>query len=688
MCENKVPIVFALNNSFAMPTMISIISLLFNSSPGKFYDIYLFISAQSFSERENLDKLKNMFSNFNITYVDMGEAFNNANVTISHLSKEAFYRLLIPNVLPQYDKCIYLDGDTIVEKDILNLYDIDIDNYYVAGVRAPGINYSKSLCKKIGLPSIDQYINSGVLVMNLRALRENKLKDKFGELANKNIEFPGNDQDVINIFCYNHIKLLPLKFNSVILRIKEPKWKLGSMFTDEEIFEANNIPVIIHYAGEITKPWKNTRCIFSDNWWKYALMSSYKDKLLELRKKLDVVYDIKELIDELKNRKNVIIFGFSEIGRKLYNLFIREGLTNICCFCDNDIKKQNNEFVIPVFSLDKAIAKYNNPFFLIVSQRYSDEIEEQILNVGISMNKILKYYNKDYRFFSVEDEKWQENEIKEKYWIRVGKNCNLQNPKTFNEKLQWLKLYYKKSEHTQMVDKYKVRQYVKEKIGEEYLIPLLGVYDNFEEIEFNKLPNDFVIKCNHDSGSVFICRDKERLDIEELKSRIDQCMNTNYYYGSFEWPYKNIKPSIIIEKYLNNKMSDDIIDYKFFCFDGIPKFLYVSEGLENHKTARISFYDMNYDEVNFSRSDYMQFTLKPKKPQNFEKMKLLATCLANKEPFVRVDFYEMEGEIYFGELTFFPCSGYIPFAPCEYDEKLGELLKLPVTIDDSNKKII
>lgn len=263
--------------------------------------------------------------------------------------------------------------------------------------------------------------------------------------------------------------------------------------------------------------------------------------------------------------------------------------------------------------------------------------------------------------------------LKWMYWATFNKKLNLKNPKTFNEKLQWLKLFDRKDEYTKMSDKYLVRDYIKETIGEEYLIPCLGVYENFDEIPFDSLPNQFVIKCNHDSGGVIICKDKNTFDFELAKRKINMCLKKNYYYGGREWPYKNIQPRIIIEKYMCEN-NESMIDYKFFCMNGEPRFLYVSQGLENHATAQISFLTMDYKLAPFKRKDYRGFDEIPKKPFMYEKMQELAMILSKNIPFVRVDFYEINKKIYFGELTFYPCSGCIPFDPEEYDEILGKEL--------------
>lgn len=275
--------------------------------------------------------------------------------------------------------------------------------------------------------------------------------------------------------------------------------------------------------------------------------------------------------------------------------------------------------------------------------------------------------------------KWIKDEtcLKIKYKAALNQKLNLDNPQTFNEKLQWLKLYDRNTEYTKMVDKYEVKKYVADIIGKEYIIPTLGIWDKFENINFEKLPNQFVLKCTHDSGGLVICKDKSKFNIKEAKKKIMGSLKKNYFYSGREWPYKNVKPRIIAEKYMATYKQKELIDYKFFCFNGEPKFLYVSEGLSNHENARISFANMNYEKTEFYRKDYRPFDKLPDKPTNFDKMKELSKKLSKNIPFIRVDFYEVNGQIYFGELTFFPCSGFIPFEPEEWDRKLGDMLKLP-----------
>lgn len=299
----------------------------------------------------------------------------------------------------------------------------------------------------------------------------------------------------------------------------------------------------------------------------------------------------------------------------------------------------------------------------------------RIRNAIKEPKRIILFFNSNGFLKFLPDELW----TKMMYKIRLGRKLNLKNPVTYNEKLQWLKLNYYNPLYTQLADKYEVRKYITNKIGERYLIPLIGVYDEFDDICFEKLPNQFVIKCTHDSGGLVICKNKSELDIVQTKRKIEKSLKRNYYNVSREWVYRDIKPRIIIEKYMENENKKGLIDYKFFCFNGTPKFLYVSEGLEDHSTARISFLNMNFQFERFQRKDYKPFNdiSEVFKPVNYDKMVKLARELSENFPFVRVDFYEIKGKIYFSEFTFFPCLGMLPFEPEEWDRIIGDWLTLP-----------
>ncbi len=266
--------------------------------------------------------------------------------------------------------------------------------------------------------------------------------------------------------------------------------------------------------------------------------------------------------------------------------------------------------------------------------------------------------------------------LKRYYYKRMGRKLNLKNPETYTEKLQWLKLHDRNPAYTMMVDKYAVKQYVSQIIGEKYIIPTLGVWDSFNEIDFNSLPEEFVLKCTHDSGGIVICADKSKFDRETAKKKLNESLKNNYYWGKREWPYKDVRPRIIAEKYMGNGNGEGLEDYKFFCMNGTPRFLYLSKGLHNHETAKISYVTLDWKKAEFHRMDYLEYEELPPKPENLEDMILLAKKLSKGIPFVRVDFYNIGGKVFFGELTFTPGGGFTKWEPENWDKKLGEYIDL------------
>ena len=213
--------------------------------------------------------------------------------------------------------------------------------------------------------------------------------------------------------------------------------------------------------------------------------------------------------------------------------------------------------------------------------------------------------------------------LKLMYRIRMGKKLNLDNPQTFNEKLQWLKLYDRKDIYTKMVDKYEVKRYVAEKIGEEYVIPTLGVWERFDDIDFDKLPNRFVLKCTHDSGGLIICRDKKTLDLSKARKKIEQSLKTNFYWVGREWPYKNVKPRIIAEKYMEDETDHELRDYKFFAFDGVAKALFIATDRGNESVdSKFDFFDAEFRHLDFTKG-HPNAKVPPHKPEKFQEMKKL-----------------------------------------------------------------
>lgn len=261
------------------------------------------------------------------------------------------------------------------------------------------------------------------------------------------------------------------------------------------------------------------------------------------------------------------------------------------------------------------------------------------------------------------------------YFLSHKRRVNLKHPQRFNDKLQWLMLYYKNWNYTDMVDKYRVKPIVAKIIGEEHIIPTLGVWDRFEDIEFEQLPNQFVLKCNHDSGGLVVVSDKSKFDKESARKKIVKSLKRNFYYRSREYAYKNVKPVILAEKYMVDETGWQLKDYKIFCFHGEPKYIEVDyDRFVNHK---LNVYDTDWNFVDFYMTSHNDPNADIKKPEKLNEMLELARKLANGTIFVRVDFYYCNGKIYFGEMTYTPGSGHIHFTPDEWDFKLGSLINLP-----------
>ena len=265
--------------------------------------------------------------------------------------------------------------------------------------------------------------------------------------------------------------------------------------------------------------------------------------------------------------------------------------------------------------------------------------------------------------------------IKLLYRWRLGYWPNLKSPKTFNEKLQWLKLHNRKPEYTQMADKFAVREYIAKTIGDEYLIPLLGVWDKFEDIDFEKLPNQFVLKCTHNSGGNIICKDKIDFNIRNARRKINWWLKHNYFYAQREYPYKNIKPRIIAEQYMVDESGIELKDYKVWCFNGEPKFLSVNSERYSIDGLKVTYFDFNWNELPFIRH-YPKSTKGLKKPKFLEDMNVLSKILSDNTFFLRVDWYIAQEKLFFGELTFFPLSGYGQFIPSEWGTTLGSWIEL------------
>lgn len=263
---------------------------------------------------------------------------------------------------------------------------------------------------------------------------------------------------------------------------------------------------------------------------------------------------------------------------------------------------------------------------------------------------------------------------------RMGYSIDWSNPKSYSEKLQWLKLYDRNPLYTTLVDKYEVKKYVSEKIGDQYIAKLLGVWDTPNQIDYDLLPDKFVLKTTHGGGNcgVVICKDKSSLDIQHTQKELESSMKYDLYKDSREWPYKNVKRRIIAEEYLEDAGTKELRDYKFFCFDGKVKALFVATERQTRKEPFFNFFDENYNVIDVKQG-HPRAEVPPVKPTLFEEMKMISEKLSKGLPHVRVDLYEANGRVYFGELTFYHFGGMVPFEPSSWDETFGSWLHLPTS---------
>ena len=298
--------------------------------------------------------------------------------------------------------------------------------------------------------------------------------------------------------------------------------------------------------------------------------------------------------------------------------------------------------------------------------------------------KVMKKYLNPYKYIHrllpkrLKDRLSDEAYLKIEFPAHTGYRLDLEHPQTYNEKLNWLKLHDRKAIYPTMVDKLLAKDFVAGIIGEKYIIPTIGVWEKFEDINFDALPDQFVLKCTHDSGGVVICKDKNTFDKKAAGEKIKRSLNRRFFYVCREWPYKDLKPRIIAEKYMVNdsdaQNDSPLVDYKIYTFNGVAKVAMINtdRGID----TRADYYDRDYNWLDF-KWGYEHAAIPPQKPKNYEKMFELAEHLAVGTVALRVDFYESNGELYFGELTFYDGGGFDAIEPIEWDIKLGSWVHLP-----------
>ena len=563
--KNCVKIVFLLDNKYFFCTYVALASLIHSKNKDTYYDISILHTGLSLKYQAILSRLNN--TDIHITFIgfDPQKYLNIKNVY--HVTNTACVKFDIPNIFCDLDKILYIDGDVLIKQDLTPLFNIDLGDNYIAAVR----EMQASLWNYHQIVGSEFYINSGVMLLNLKKMREDDIPAKMMALkACQPKEWKCMDQDVFNKICDKKILLLGLEMNCTISIFIKRKWDIGyiNSFYGTNYKSYDDLyqqAFILHFAGDY-KPW---------------------------------VYDLKQ----------------------------------------QNITKDYFEI------LKHSLLSYSAPTL------------KQLPRVVNNINK--------YKY-----------ELKKWYLSVKGCYLDIEHAKTFNEKIQWLKLYDSTPLKTRLADKYLVRDWIKEKIGEQYLIPLLGVYDKFEDIDFDKLPNQFVIKCNHGSGWNIIVKDKSKLDLKTTKQKLDLWMHTNFaFQAGYELHYKNIPPKIIIEEYIDPVFSNHEI--QCWVFNKEIKFVSVETIKDTDNLERGTFYlDGTPTEFEISPGHYKRMD-KITSKKAFDKAIKLARELMVDVPYVRIDFIEYADDVRFREMTFTSGSGLSVIKPEKYNLKLGDMIKLP-----------
>ncbi len=295
----------------------------------------------------------------------------------------------------------------------------------------------------------------------------------------------------------------------------------------------------------------------------------------------------------------------------------------------------------------------------------------------LTVYRVFAHFARKHEFRCLSDKTY----LKLLYRGETGRKLDLSNPTRYTEYLQWMKIYDRNPQYTTMVDKAAAKKWAASIIGREHIIPTLGIWERFEDIDFDQLPEQFVLKCTHDSHSVLICKDKENFDYCAAWTQLSAALKRDYFYEGRQWPYKNVPHRIIAEQFVENDATGDLRDYKFFTFNGEPKVMYIATGRGTGETYG-DFFDMDFAHLDLC-IDHNTAPVCPEKPACFEEMKKAAALLAQGTPQVRVDFYEVNGQFYFGEMTFFHCGGFVNFHPDSWDRTFGSWLperKAPTNI--------
>lgn len=413
--KEKIPVVLSTDENYIFPTFVVISSMLQYAHEGTVYDIYIqTLGICSKKCMEMTQYLHRRYQNFEIHLLIMDQTlFERVKVTNVHVKSPTYYRLMAAEQLPQCDRCVILDSDILVQDDLTELYNWELEENYVAGVKSwedqqPTLSNHEHMVS-VGLQSMDSYIYSGVLLLNLRQIREDNITDQF--MAHMKKGYSSDDQDVFNVCCYGNIAFLPLRYNLLVRHYKEKFPEGVQIHSDEEINDASKNPAILHYPGRLIKPWKNNKVKLSGEWWKCAKIFEETKEYHALKSSMDKwtgQLGIDYLEKNIPNGSSVVLFGFSDIGKKVFAELLKTKKYKIVGFVDNDKNKHGKMYEqLSVFGMDEVTRtqKATDYYFVITSQRSAEEIKEQLLKKNIRENRIFIYTNLNQKYYrSIEHE--------------------------------------------------------------------------------------------------------------------------------------------------------------------------------------------------------------------------------------------------------------------------------------------
>lgn len=639
-----IPIVLATNDNYAPYLAVTLQSLIENCDNSKCYDIYVFNSSLNYQYQRMIADMST--ENINISTLNVMQFVKNLPLySKSHYSVEMFYRILIPEILSEYKKVVYLDCDIVVLDDISKLFNTDLKHKILACINNTFLARDGMVAYVQNSLKIDahKYFNSGILVIDSEKFVRNGIKEKCFSMLEKYQNLACPDQDILNLALEDQVLYLDNKWN----------YQIGSEVST--LVKYSEKPHIIHYTTA-AKPWNTKELPLGEYFWKYAKNCSFYEIILS--RFLTSTLNIKATTEKTNTEERVIINNFNMYKHK-------------------EVKKTALNW--PYRVIKRFINNWKQIGFKRANQNLGNQIKYAFNRlrgkVDVDNNQIVKRETKDYNYYKNLPVSKYASELQNWYINRTNEKFDIENPVSLNEKIQWLKLYDSTILKSHLTDKWLAKEYIKKVLGEKYIIKTLGVYDKFEDIDFDKLPNKFVIKSTHGSGQVIIVKNKNELDLDQVKQKVNNWISKNYAYScGLEIHYHNIIPRIIIEEFMEG-INDDLFDYKVMCINGKPEFVWVdSNRFIKHKR---NLYDLDWNLLPVKYHYEISENPIPK-PKQLKELLKLSEKLAKNFALVRCDFYILTtGEIKFGELTFTSCSGIDKWSDKSYDINFGKKITLP-----------